>query len=250
MKKFPISFDAKIKKLSIFVLILKINTMKINFLLLFAATLIFAACKKNDSKPDSGNSATYINMNAGSSWTYHEDNSSGATPISFDYTVTSTDHDSTINGTKYHVYNYSYGGNQYLSLSGHNYTQYDSVPIVGNSFIERLYLKDDASVGTPWTQNFPLTIPDIPFPVTLDISNKITEKGISRTVNGIDYSNVIHVSTSLSSDLIKSGLTSSIDSYYAPNVGMIENSTVVKVDFMGFTENVNIKIKLTNSDLK
>jgi len=225
--------------------------MKIKaFLPLFAATLIFTACKKNDSNPDTNNSASYINTNAGSSWTYHEDNSSGATPINFDYTITSSTQDSTINGRKYHVYNYSYGGNQYLSVSGHDYYQYDSVPLVGGSFIERLYLKDDASVGTTWTQNFPLTIPDVPVPVTLVVTNKIAEKGISRTVNGIDYSNVTHVSTSLSSALIPSGLTSSIDSYYAPNYGMIENSTVVKLDFMGLSENVNIQIKLMSSDLK
>lgn len=221
--------------------------MKTNALILFAATLIFTACNKNDSNPDS-TSASYVNTNAGSTWTYHEDNSSGVTPTSSDYTVTSTSQDSTINGRKYHVYNYSYGGSQYLAASGHDYYQYDSIPVSGGINVERLYLKDDAAQGATWSQNFDLTISNIP--ITLKATNKITEKGISRTVNGQNYSNVTHVSTALSSALITSGLTSSIDSYYAPKYGMIENTTVIHLDFLGLTENVDVSTKLISSDLK
>jgi hypothetical protein len=225
--------------------------MKTNAIILFAATLIFfTACNKNDSNPDSNTSGTYINTNAGSTWTYHEDNSSGVTPTNSDYTVTSTSQDSTIKERKYHVYNYSYGGSQYLSASGHDYYQYDSIPITGGVNVERLYLKDNAAQGDTWSQNFDLTISGIP--IILKATNKITEKGISRTVNGQNYSNVTHVSTTLSSALITSGFTSSIDSYYAPNYGMIENTTVIHLDvpLLGLAENVDVTTKLVSADLK
>jgi len=224
--------------------------MKTHALILFAATLIFTACNKNDSNPDSNTSGSYINTNEGSTWTYHEDNSSGVTPTSSDYTVTSTSQDSTIKGRKYHVYNYSYGGSQYLAVSGHDYYQYDSIPITGGINVERLYLKDNAAQGDTWSQNFDLTISNIP--ITLTAKNKIIEKGISRTVNGQNYTNVTHVSTALSSALITSGLTSNIDSYYAPNYGMIENTTVIHLDvpLLGLTENVDVTTKLISADLK
>jgi hypothetical protein len=95
-----------------------------------------------------------------------------------------------------------------------------------------------------------LTISNIP--ITLTATNKIIEKGISRTVNGQNYSNVIHVSTDLSSALITSGLTSNIDSYYAPNFGMIENTTVIHLDvpLLGLAENVDVTTKLVSADLE
>jgi hypothetical protein len=222
--------------------------MKTNALILLAATLIFTACNKNDSNPDSTTSASYINTHAGSTWTYHEDNSSGVTPTSSDYSVTSTSQDSTINGRKYHVYNYSYGGSQYLAVLDHEYYQYDSIPVAGGENVERLYLKDNAAQGATWSQDFELTISNIP--ITLTATNKIIEKGISRTVNGQNYTNVTHVSTALSSALITSGLTSSIDSYYAPNFGMIENTTIIHLDFPGLNENVDVTTKLVSADLK
>lgn len=220
------------------------------FFLLFATPLFFTACNKNNSN-DSTPSGTYINTTAGSTWNYHEDNSSGGTPVSSDYTVTSTSQDSTINGRSYHVYKYSYGGNEYLNASGHDYYQYDSIPISGTgNNVERLYLKDDLAAGATWSQVFELDISGSPIPVPLKASNKIVEKGVSRTINGVTYTNVTHVSTSLSSPLISSGFTSAIDSYYAPKYGMIENTTVINLDFSGITENVNITTKLMSSDLK
>ncbi len=225
--------------------------MKTKLVILFAATLFFTACsKKNDSTTPTTTDTTYINTNAGSTWSYHEADSSGATPKNSDYTVTSTSQDSTINGRKYHVYNYSYGGNNYLALSGNDYYQYDSIPVSGGVNVERLYLKNNLAAGSTWTQDFNLTIPNIPVPVTLTATNTIAEKGISRTVNGVSYSNVIHVSTTLASLLIPSGFTSSIDNYYAPNYGLIESVTIVKLNYLTLSQNVNVHISLTSASLK
>lgn len=218
--------------------------------LLLAGTLVFAACKKSDSGSATSTSDTYINTTSGSSWSYQQTNLTTNSGPS-NYTVTSTSRDTTINSRKYHVYNYSDGGSQYLGLDGHDYYQYDSIPVSGGINIERLFLKDNVSAGTTWTQDFSLSIPGIQLPVPLNISNKIAEKGIDRTVNGTAYSNVIHVSTTLSSALIPgSALSSSIDSYYAPKYGLIENTTVVQLNYLGLVENVNLKTQLMSSTLK
>ena len=214
--------------------------------------IIFSACKKDNSGlPGNPSANVYVNTNAASSWNYQQTDSSGASPTTSNYTVTSSPNDTTINSRKYHVYNYSYGGSQYLSNSGSDYYQFDSIPVAGGSNIERLYLKDNISVGNTWSQNFNLTIPNFPLPVSLVVTNKIVEKGISMTVNNIAYSDVIHVSTSLSAPLIPaSSLTSGIDSYYAPKFGLIKNTSKINLDYSGLTENVNTETELMSSDLK
>ena len=221
--------------------------MKTTFLLL-AVTIVFSACQKNNSST-SVSTDVYINTSAGSSWSYLQTDLTNINPPS-NYKVTSTSNDTTINSRKYHVYNYSYGGSEYLGVTGNDYYQYDSIPISGGINIERLYLKDNASTGTTWDQNFTLTIPGVPLPVPLTVSNKIVEKGIDRTENGTTYSNVIHVSTTLSSALIpSSSLNSSIDSYYAPKYGLIENTTLFHLDYLGITQNVNIETKLLSATI-
>ena len=222
--------------------------MKTTFLLL-AITIFFTACQKNTSST-TASTDVYINTSSGSSWSYLQTDLSNTNPPS-NYTVTSTSNDTTINSRKYHVYSYSYGGSEYLGVTGHDYYQYDSIPVSGGINIERLYLKDNASIGTNWSQDFSLTIPGVPLPVPLKVNNKIVEKGITRTENGTSYSNVIHVSTTLSSSLIpSSAFSSSIDSYYAPKYGLIENTSVIQLNYMGLVENVNVETQLMSSNLK
>lgn len=218
------------------------------FFLLLAGTLIFSACKKSDSGSTPVATNAYVNTTSGSSWSYQQTDLTNNNSHS-NYTVTSSSADTTINSRKYHVYNYSYGANEYLGVDGHDYYQYDSIPVSGGINIERLYLKDDAAAGTSWNQDF--SIPGFQLPIPLTVSNKVAEKGISRTVNGTAYSNVIHVSTTLSSAFIPaSALSSSIDSYYAPKYGLIENTTVVQLNYSGLVENVNIKTELMSATLK
>ena len=247
-------YHENVKDFSIFAINPKKNNMKTNILILFFAIFIMSSCSKKDATPTTPPTTdSYINTNAGSSWTYHEIDSSSATPNSSDYSVTSTSSDTTIasSGRKYHVYTYSYGGSEYLNISGNDYYQFDSVPVSGAGNVERLYLEDNASVGATWNQTFNLTIPNVPIPVPLTVTNKIVEKGITVVVNNITYNNVIHVSTSLSSSLIPAAtFTSSIDSYYAPNYGLIENSTLVQLNYLGITQNVNIKTQLMSAVLK
>ncbi|MEO9020629.1 MAG: hypothetical protein ABI237_13420 [Ginsengibacter sp.] len=227
--------------------------MKTRFLTVLAVTLFFGSCSKSvDSSQNTNPAESYLTTTSGSIWTYHEINSTSGTVNSSDYMVTSTDRDSTINNRKYHIFSYSYGGSQYLGLSGHDYYEFDSIPgssSIGGAAVERLYLKDNLNTGDIWKQNFTFSVSG--FPVPLSVTNKIAEKDISRTVNGIDYQNVIHVNSTISSTLIPaSSLKSAIDSYYAPKYGLIENTTIVNLNYMGISQDVNISTQLKSAVLK
>ena len=227
--------------------------MKSNIFFFFTVAILFTACsKKTDSSTTPPVQDNYLNTTSGSTWTYHENNTSGPTPVSSDYILTSTSKDSTINTRSYHVYTFSYGGSQYLNISGHDYYQFDSLPGgLGAGTFERLYLKDDMAVGGSWTQTLNVTIPSVPLPLPVTVTNTIAEKGISRTVNGINYTNVIHVSTAITSVLIPAAsLTSSIDSYYAPKYGLIENTSVINLNYLSITQNVNLETKLVSAVIK
>lgn len=224
--------------------------MKIKNLMAFFVIALVASCGKDKTDaPDQGTTSSYVNLKPGSSWTYHELDSSGSTPKSSDYTVTSTSNDTTINSKTYHVYSYSYGGSQYLNLTGNNYYQFDTVPINGGGSVERIYLEANLAVGGTWSQTFSLNLQNIPVPLT--VTNKVVEKLASLVVDNITYDNVIHVSSTISSSLIPAAsLTSSIDSYYAQNYGLIQNNTLVNLNYMGFKQNVNTKTQLTSAILK
>lgn len=215
---------------------------------ILAATLllfVFASCKKSSS----GTADKYMTLSAGSTWNYQQTNA-GTTS---NYTVASTTRDSTINGKVYHVFTNTGGPNQYFNITGTSYYQFDSIKLAGASqSIDRLYLQDDAAVNGGWAQTIAFVVPGLPLPggVPVTITNTVTEKGISRTVNGIVYTDVIHVKTALASSLIPAAsLTTSIDTYYARKYGLIENTTVISLSFMGIVNNVNTSIKLMSANL-
>lgn len=225
--------------------------MKTSLFILCCTTIILASCQKSNIDNIAPTQNSYLNTKSGSSWNYHEINSSAGTPLTSDYTITSSSKDTTINTKPYHVYNYSYGGSQYLNITDHSYYQFDSIPGGLGQIFEKLYLKDDASVGVSWKQDLAVTFPGISISAPFTVTNTIVEKGISRIVNGINYTGVIHVSAVISSSLIPSAsLTSAINSYYSPNYGLIENTSQVQLNYLGVTQSVNIETKLTSTTLK
>ena len=220
--------------------------------LLFPAFILFAvSCKKNSTTNTPQPQFNYLTTTTGSTWNYHTIDSSKSTPVNKDYTLTSSSKDTLVNARSYHVFNVSTGGNQYLNISGNDYYQYDSLPAgLGTAILEELYLKDNAAVGTSWTQSLNVTVPGVPIPVPVTLTYTISEKGISRTVNSNSYTNVIHVSTTLSSSLIPSAaLVSKIDNYYAPKYGLIENTTIIQLNYTGIVENVNLETKIVSATL-
>ena len=225
--------------------------MKYKVLYSLIAIFVFISCKKDDgNKPDPEPDAFYVNTIDGSTWNYHEVNKSGPSPVESDYTITSTSRDTSVGPRNYHIYNYSYGRNQYLYLSGHSYFQYDSIPGM-NLIFEREYLRDDAAVGASWTQNLNVPVPGLPGTIPIIVTYKIVEKGISRSVNSKSYSNVIHVSTTISSiGLPSDALTSDIHSYYAEDYGLIENTTKININFLGVVQKVDLETTLTSANLR
>ena len=213
-----------------------------------AVLLFLVACKK------SGGSASptgYLSTGAGSTWNYQQTNNGGPTPVVSNYTLTSTTRDTVFSGKTYHVFSNSNGANQYFNVTGSDYFQFDSIRIAtGAQAIDRLYLKDNSAVGVNWAQNLTITIMGVPLPVVL--TNSITEKGISRTVNNIVYTDVIHVTTAITINnplIPASALTTNINSYYARKYGLIENSNIVSINFMGLVQNINTTIKLISSNI-
>ncbi len=220
--------------------------------LIALVSTLFLSCSKNSnngSPTGPGTPTTFINNSAGSTWSYHETNSSTGTPVESDYTVTSTNSDTTIQGKAFHVYSYSFGGFQYLNQSSTDYYQYDSIPGISSSFV-RLFLKTNLDPGQTWDQNINVTVPNTSTTIPVVLANKIADKN-SRTVNGINYQNVIHVQTTiLAAPLPAGALQSAIDTYYAQGVGLIESSIVISINYLTIVENVNIHTTLASANLK
>ena len=82
------------------------------------------------------------------------------------------------------------------------------------------------------------------------ITNKIEEKDISKTVNGSNYNNVIHVSTGIAvGGIPAASLLTDIDYYYAPNYGMIENTSKINLNYFGIVNNSDFTTRLKNATL-
>jgi len=224
--------------------------MRNRYLAFFTLLLAISACKKSDTTVVVV-ADKYMSITANSTWQMRVVDNVAVTTTN--YTVTSTNRDSTVGSKAYHVFtNSNTGVNEYYFISGNDYYTFRTLGLtLGSATIETIYLKDASSVGTTWTQTQNLTVPGIPFPVPVTLTYKVEEKGISRTVNGVAYSNVIRVSLALSSSLVPpASLTTDIQSYYAPKFGLIENTNKVNLNYMGFVQNTDTKTILLSADIK
>jgi hypothetical protein len=216
-----------------------------------ALLLITGACKKSDTTTSPAPVLLkYMSLTAGSTWNYNQADNLASTSVN--YTLSSTTRDTTINGNSYHIFINSNGGNsEYYFISGNNYYTFRTLGVaLGGTAFENLYLKDNLSAGGNWAQTLSLTIPGVPVPVPVTVTYTIQETGISRTVNSIAYSDVIHVKTAISSSLVPSAnLVTNIDSYYARKYGLIENTTIFSLNFMGIVQNTNTKTILLSANI-
>lgn len=224
--------------------------MKNTYLALFTLLITVCSCKKSSDTNAAGDDK-FMSLTPASSWQLRLVNNTTITTTN--YTVTSTSRDSTINGKAYHVFtNSNTGGNEYYNITASDYYTFRTLGLaLGSQQVETIYLKDNAPMGTVWSQSINVTVPGVPIPVPVTLTYTLTEKGISRTVNGIAYTNVIHISMGISSSLVPSAsLTSDIQSYYAPKVGLIENTNKVHLNYMGLVQNTDTKTILLSADIK
>lgn len=225
--------------------------MKKSVLPILALLAVAFSCKKSSSDPDTGTAAAkYMSFTANSTWNYQLVNN--ATPSTSNYVITSTNRDSTINGNAYHVFTNSSGPNEYYFLTGSDYYTFRALGAgLGGSSIETIYLKDNSTVGTNWVKAVPITFAGVP--VTVNVTNTIAAKGISKTVNGVTYTDVIQVTTTLAVPGLPPGasITTDIQSFYARKFGMINNINKVTIVVPGFpTQTTDQLTNLTSADIK
>lgn len=211
------------------------------------------SCKKENNNVPA--TVKFMSFAAGNEWVYEStDNSSGATQTD---TVKATGNDSVANGRNYKVYSNTGGPNEYYNNTGSDYYTFRSLQ---TSFIdtslEVLYLKDDLAVNGTWEQNVAFSVEffGTQIPLVLKLSNKIAQKGITKIVNGVTYSDVTDVQTVLSvigvPALVSYSLTSDIHYYYAPKIGQLENKTVINFSASGLSPTtVNQKTELQSSTI-
>ena len=212
----------------------------IAILAISAATI---SCKKDSTTtPPVTDTSKYMSYTANSTWDYTVTNNITATTLN--YTITSTNRDSTINGKAYHVFTNSTGSaNEYYNVTGNDYYTFQSLPTtLGGTPIENIYLKDNAAANTSWDQSYSINVSGIP--LTVKITNTITEKGISMTVNSIVYTDVIHVTTTLQvsalgTPLPAGAVTTDIQTYYAKKYGTIQSKNKITVNYAGLNDKID-----------
>ena len=190
-----------------------------------------------------------MSLSPNSAWTYETQNAIAATTTT--NIVTATNRDTAITGKTYHVFTNSNGSvNDYYNITGNDYYTFRNISAIpGLSPIQTIYLKDNAAAGISWSETVNFPIPGLPTAVPVVFTNIIAEKDISKTVNSISYSNVIHITTTLAVTGLPTGsVISDIQSYYAPKVGLIESK--YKISSSLLTINIDQNTTLKNSDIK
>lgn len=222
--------------------------MKKSLTPLILLLILAVSCSKNDSgnTPPPVIPDKYMTTTVGSTWNYETTDNVASTTSS--YILTSTNRDSTINAKSYHVYlNSGTNGSEYYNISAGDYYLYQTLPgELGGSRVENLYLKDNVGFNTSWSQSYNVTISNVPLKVTL--VNKIVETGLNLLVNGKTYTKVIHVESSISVDGVPAtALTSDIQTYYAPKVGLIQNTIKINLNYLGLVSSTDTKTILKSS---
>ena len=225
---------------------------KLIFSLLILPVLVIS-CQDDDVPTPPVTAEKYMSVSAGSTWNYELTDKVLVTTDPF--TISSGSKDSTINGRLYHVFTNSSGSsNEYYHIAANDYFNYRSLPqSLGGSSVENIYLKDNAAAGTSWTQLYAVTVSG--FPSNVSVTHTITAKGLTKVVNNITYKDVIHVTTTISATisgipLPANALTTDIQAFYAPRVGMIQSKNKVGINFNGIVENTDHETILKSADIK
>ena len=217
-----------------------------------AISIICLSCKKDPTPPPPVTPVDkYMTFSVGSAWNFERVSNSSATPVTTSYSITSSSRDTTINSKQYHVFTNNNGGpGEYYYNNGNDYYVYRKLPAdFGDTYVEIIYLKDNASVGTEWSQTYAITYSGLP--ITLTLKNKIEERGIAKNVNGQNYTDVIKVSTNITATAaIPFTLSDDINYYYAPKYGSIKEETKIDATVFGTSSKFEEDKKLMSSTLK
>jgi len=224
--------------------------MKHVILTLLTLSVLGISCKTDPPAPPPPSTLLkYMSLTAGSTWNYELTNNLTAATSTF--ILTSTSRDSTSNGKSYHVFTNSSSANEYYNITGTDYFTFRKLPAsLGGTSVEFNYLKDDSPKGTSWVQSAPVTVSG--FPMVITLTNTITDKGISKTIKGIAYDDVIQVTTTMEVKvngipLPAGALTTNINAYYARKFGLIQYNNKVSLNYLGFVENTDQQTNLVSA---
>jgi len=220
----------------------------LHYLFIGLSVLLFSACEKEasitpvvSSKPITGagtgsgtgtgggtttpgtNNTGYQPFNSGSYWKYVATGS-----ITDEQTQTLTGKAASINGKTYYEMSQN---SKTLGTSLGYFNADDGVyklrasTYINGATIELTYLDANKAVGETWTA--PMTDNGQVNGVPARVLGKIIEKGISHTVSGKSYSDVIHTQIDVQYDMGGFDTYSTYDMYIAKGVGIIETSNSV-----------------------
>ena len=218
--------------------------MKKAVLAIFCLSATLFACK-DKSTPTPALDA-YMSTSAGSKWTYDvitNPGMAGSTTVIDTVTATSTDTVINISGARtYRIVKHTNGGtSDYYNISGNDYYRFQNLPGASTK-IENIYLKDNAAAGVAWSQTVTATIAGTPLPIT--VTNSIVSKNLTKTVNGITYTDVIDVKTDITSSALPAGsIVADIHNYYARKVGLIQGDYKVVVALASININTQTLLK-------
>jgi hypothetical protein len=189
---------------------------------------MLTGCQKKDVEDKTPN---YTPSTAGSTWTYSSNTGQS-------YTLTATDRDTVAMGRTYKVYSSTNGVNQYRTKQGSDYYRFGVLPVIAPAGMEELYLKDNQDVATFWQTTQTFMAPGIPIPLVATLKYTMVEKGISRTVSGKAFSDVLHVRLDVTVSNL--GSVGGGDFYYANWVGLIESSLQLSAQGTQFVNSTEI----------
>ncbi|HRO06276.1 MAG TPA: hypothetical protein PLE75_06315 [Ferruginibacter sp.] len=240
--------------------------MKKAIFYLSLCTIIGVSCGKDDDgggNPPPG-SSSYMDTSSGGVRNYAFKNNNPITPEE-NFTQTATNRDTLVAGKSYKVFTNSNGGNSYYNITpvtgGNDYYTQLTLNGLGTMIdpITNLYLKDYVNTGGSWANGpytFNVDFGGTPVPLSVTLNNQVIASNTTRTVRGNNYTGVKHIKTTVSAvvgtppiSTPVTGLFSDINSYYAPRYGLIENSTILSIDFMGVQDSVNTQTFLLSATL-
>lgn len=217
--------------------------MKFRHIVLAAGiTFLFFSCSKDKSyEPDQNHPAlkdsTFQPVSAGSSWHYLD-------TLQGNFTLTSTDRDTTMEGVNYHIFQSKPDTAATLTpiYFGKLKTSYFGRGLVSQlQDINLLYLKD-TTVNSTWSQTILVSVP-VFGSVAATITSQLVAVNTTRTVEGKSYNNVSQVT-------FKIGVQSPIPITYAQGswyaargVGLIEMQAQAQGSTVGNLYLTDYKIK-------
>ncbi|WP_456437608.1 hypothetical protein [Psychroserpens sp.] len=226
---------------------MKINKFIFSFILIFAI-VSFQSCENepidsdllfnNEDPDDVDDEDDVIGESTGDYWPRAIGNMWNFNDAAFGevtYNMVSTEE---IDGDTYYRFDNLVGQESWLRKTGDSYyirTAVVSFPIdgydVSTTFLTLRMLIDSAEIGEQWENNVSYTIsytptvagyPEIPnIDFSANYGFEMMGRDLTRTVEGTEYQNVLHVKLTLTA----AGNLSTVDYYYAKDIGLIEFSS-------------------------